>query len=341
MESVARIIPRAMKNSTQPSTLSELLQRVEQDEARDNPDLTVELSKLEMDDVDMLMTPDGRGFGLNDWSRKQLASMLGIRWDRWVENARDADVADELNRRLSRAAGRVKLRTRNQDSGPAELRAVVSPGYSPVPDATIARALLGALAHVSRDPRVQRVQISEMTTTFVLSIGEPYRPGGHGDVGDVWGGLVCRNSNVGFAALAVNLYLVRLICKNGMTLPDEGSTVLRRIHRGLDLADLEPKLYNKLRGLPARLQRGTDALAESAHMRVDDVDVAVRTMLQESRLPLRLLPGIIEAYQHEQHQTVFGVAQAITLAAQSLPAEQRFDLERAAGTYVETQLAVG
>jgi hypothetical protein len=338
MEKVARISPTVLRSDTHPVTLMELFHRLERDEARDNPDTLVDVAKLEMADADTLVAPDGRGFALNDWSRKQLTSRLGIRWERWFENASDGDVAEEMNRRMGRAVGQVKLRTRNNDDGPPELRAVVSSGYSPLPDASIARGLLGALAHVSRDPKVHRVHITPMTTTYFVSVGEPYRPGGHGDVGDVWGGLICRNSNTGFASLAVSLFLVRLVCRNGMTAPHEDSTVLRRVHRGLDAGDLDGKLYTKLRSMPARLRRGTDALADSAHIAVRDVDGSVRSMLQESRLPLRLASGIMEAYAHEPHATVFGVAQAITLAAQSLPSEERFELERAAGTYVETQL---
>ncbi len=285
-----------------------------------------------MVDGEHLAVPDGRTFRVNDWSRRPTASLLGLRWDRWFENASGDDIAEEVNRRLQRASAEVRVRTRSRpDDGP-ELRALVTPGYTPVPDSVVARGVLASIGHYTADPSIVRAHVTERTTSFVIGVGEPYRSGGDGRVGDVWGGLLVRNSNTGFAALGIQLHLTRLICLNGMTVPHE-ETVLRRVHRGLDLGDLEVKLYEKLRNLPTRLRRGVDALAATTQVPVHDVALEVERFLETARLPLRLAPQIEAAYKKEEHPSVFGVVQAVTLAAQSVTSEERYELERAAGAY--------
>ena len=340
MESITTIVPRIMNGLAprRPFTLTKLIEQLEEEERHDNPDLVLPLRDLQMVDAERLAVPDGRTFRLNDWSRRQTASLLGLRWDRWFENASGSDVAEEVNRRLQRSSAEVRVRTRSRpDEGP-ELRALVTPRYTPVPDSVVARGIVASIGHYNADPTVVRAHVTERTTSFVIGVGEPYKPGGDGRVGDVWGGLLVRNSNTGFAALAVQLHLTRLVCLNGMTVPHE-EAVLRRVHRGLDIGDLEVKLYAKLRDLPARLRKGTDTLAATTRIRVDDVNEEIGRFLENARQPRRLAPQIEAAYKKEEHASAFGIVQAITLAAQSLSAEERYELERAAGAYAASSLS--
>jgi hypothetical protein len=45
--------------------------------------------------------PGGPELRMNDWARKQLARMLGLRWDRWFQSASGEERAEEVNRRFS------------------------------------------------------------------------------------------------------------------------------------------------------------------------------------------------------------------------------------------------
>lgn len=60
----------------------------------------------------------------------------------------------------------------------------------------------------------------------------------------------------------------------------------------------------------------------------------LRSILRDARLPLRLLRPLLDAHAKEPLPNAFGVSQALTLAAQSLSPEERFELERAAGRYL-------
>ena len=336
MESIATILPRSMNGATKKhrTTLCELIAELRHLESYDKEDLVLAAGSLQMIDADHIATPGGDEYRLNDWSRRQLARLLGVRWERWFDNADGAAVADEVNRRLARAAGDVKLRSRYNPEHVREVRAIVTPGFTAVADSEIAMGVQAALGHLESDIPVLRFDITERSTTFVVGVGQPYRPGAHGRVGDVWGGLLVRNSGSGYAALACQMFLVRLACLNGMVVPHGDPTLLRRVHRGLDVHVLEDKLYARLRHLPARRRTGADALASSAHVGVEDVDAELQEVLEKARLPRRHLVALRAAYEREPHPSIFGISQAATLASQDMSPEDRFDLERAAGAYV-------
>ncbi len=164
MEHVAEVIPRALNahrgpsasapsttTTTAPTTmraLPDLAARLEEDERRDNPDLVTAVSSMRLTDKGLVEVRALGAFAMTEWSRSQLGATLGIRWNRWSENASADDQSDEINRRLRRATGTVRVRTRAFEAGGAdthagaegELRAFVSPSYSPVSDARLAGA---------------------------------------------------------------------------------------------------------------------------------------------------------------------------------------------------------
>ena len=75
-------------------------------------------------------------------------------------------------------------------------------------------------------------------------------------------------------------------------------------------------------------------MADATHAEVSNVELEVRDVLREARLPLRLVAPVVAAYQREPRPTRFGIVSALTLQAQSESAEVRHDLERAAGLYL-------
>ena len=89
------------------------------------------------------MTVPGLGtFSFTDWSRRQCATLLGVKFDRWFENASQAERSDEMNRRLRRASGEVRVRTTKDgeaDGTDGTLRAFVTPTYSPIADSHLAQ----------------------------------------------------------------------------------------------------------------------------------------------------------------------------------------------------------
>jgi hypothetical protein len=330
------VLPAALPAPPHPKTLRHLEAAFAAEEARDNDDLVVPLRELRLTEAGMLNAPDLGELAFTDWSRGQCAGLLGLRWDRFFENA-DASVrASELNGRLARADRSVKLRTR-KPAGPGEpvvLRAIVSTGYVPIRDSVVAGLLSQALAPVEPEQRLVRSGQTDMTTSYVVKVGEAFRPGGSVDVGDVWGAVTIRNSGVGHSALAIVASLVRLICRNGMHVPLGDGVLLRRSHRGVTEEKLRELLAGRLDALPGRLAEGAEVLRRARDRVVHGVKAAVSLILERAHLPKKLVDDIMAAYDLEPHPSPFGVAQALTRYAQRASQELRFELERAAGRYL-------
>lgn len=360
-ELVSSIIPRALNghplqgalvpsiptpssvSPSHPRTLPELATVLEEDERRDNPDLVTPASSLRLTDEGFVEVPRLGAFAMTDWSRRQLATAVGMRWDRFFENASPKDRAEEMNRRLDRATDTVRVRTRglsnphpDLDRGVAgELRALVSAGYSPVSDARLARHLVELLRPADAELRLVRHDLTDRTTSFVVKLGDTYRAGdAHAQVGDIWGGILVRNSGVGFASLMLTLHLTRLLCKNGMTAPLPDALLMKRRHRGIDDSALRELLSSKLEDVAGRLHQGQTRLRAATERRVEDVPAALLEILHTAELPQRLLPALLAAYGREPIPTAFGVSQAFTLAAQMMSPEERLELEQAAGAYL-------
>ncbi len=319
------------------TTLAGLVERLEARDAEALPDRTVQLTKVRMTVDGTLVIPSVQGsYALTEWARGQLSRAVGVNWERFFQNARPTDVAEEMNRRFARATETVKLRSVSRISDDTEatgtITALVSSDYSPVPDALVGNVLRDALSSLNHDTKILRCTTTDLSTTYVVRVGERLTP--NAEVGAVEGCLYVRNSGVGFARLVVGLLLHRLACKNGLIVSIPGATLVRSVHRGIDIEKVRERLVAGLQGLPERINRSVKMLADSTHVEVANAELEVRDLLREARLPLRLVPSVMAAYLREPIRTRFGVSQALTLAAQSESPEVRFELERAAGLYL-------
>jgi hypothetical protein len=248
-------------------TIHDLVAQFRGDEAQENPDADVHLASLRMRDDGLLGIPDVGDVALTDWARGQLGSVLGFTWDRYFAGAALPDRAEDLNRRLARAHGVVRLRTTRAKpegiEGDGVLRAVVSRDYSTIRDSTITSLLAAGLAKTEPNARVLRHVTTDLTTSFVVRVGEPYKVGAHGKVGELWGSLVCRNSGVGYSKMTVSLHLVRLACLNGMVCPVPMPAIVRTRHRWLHEGEIANAIQQGLQGITEKLRRGAYVMDEA------------------------------------------------------------------------------
>lgn len=316
------------------STLSELQAALRALEARENPDASVALSELRVTVHGTLLVPNLEGeFTMTDWSRGQLEAKLGVRWARWFGPVSPEEGAAEINTRLSRSSGRVKLRTTRPVEGSCGvLRAFVSESYSPFPDSVLSELLSEVLSAARCE--VRRVTITSRTVSYVLSTGVVFRPGGDAKVGDVRGGIIVRNSGVGYASLLVTSHLERLICTNGMVVPVEDPVLIACVHRGVSVDKVRTRLSERARAIGGAWKQGAERLLESRRHRIENRKEVFLELLKRARLPKKLAPSLETAYLREPEETAFGIVQAATRAAQELAPEERLDLERSASSYL-------
>lgn len=314
-------------------SLGELCDTLRSSEATHLPDAIVPLASLAYAANDTVVVPDRGEHKLTNWSRSQLSTLVGVRWDRWFSSASAQERAEELTRRLQRARGNVRLRLGLQGDHQV-LRAVVSPWYEPVLDSLMLRVIERVLGPMASDVSISRMAVTDRSTTCVLTLGGPQHGGRV--VGELLGGVLFKNSDVGWSALSIGFHIVRLVCKNGMVAPIGDGTIVRVRHRSIDVPELEGQLIQGLRSLPEALLRSRDVLVRSLDRGVRDVEAAARGVLREVGMVRRHLPGVMRAFKNEPLPSAFGVSQAITLAAQGfdVSAEDRLELESIAGRYV-------
>ena len=306
-------------------------------ERRERPDAVLALKDLSMRDDGRIEVPGEGAFALTDWARRQLSEKLGIRWDRWFSSVTGAEGAAEVNLRLSRTTTSARLRLAevvDEESGQGTpvLRAFVSPKYSPFSDAMIAGLLAEAFDGTEHD--VHRISYTDMTVSYAVSIGEPFKINGDNRVGDLQGTVLVRNSGVGYASLNITAYLVRLICLDGMRVPVKDPVLLAAVHRGQSERAIREKLSENARRFGCILVDGAERLLSTRRMPIDNREATFLEILRRARVPKKQLPSLEKAYESEPEETVFGIAQAVTLAAQSFPAETRYELERATSAFV-------
>jgi hypothetical protein len=305
-------------------------------ESHENADALVPLSELTVSDEGLIAIPGHGSFGLTEWARKQLAARLGIQWDRWFALLQGGERAAELNLRLARSPERVRLRTatvHHPDSGLVTpvLRAFVTPSYSAFSDALLAEMLADLLGE---DSAITRLAITDMSVSYAVSVGRPFRPGGDAKVGDLLGGIFVRNSGVGYAGLNVAAHLLRLLCLNGMVVPVKDAALISCIHRGIDPDKLRLKLAERAREIGGTFHAGAERLLKARRYQIDDREAVFRALLSRARLPRRHLEALEAAYQREPESSAFGVVQAVTLASQGFAPEARYEIERAAAGYL-------
>ncbi|MBF0503394.1 MAG: DUF932 domain-containing protein [Candidatus Riflebacteria bacterium] len=321
-------------------TLHDLIWKFQDLEAQSNDDTVIELNKLKVLDNAKIQIPNLGDYQLTDWSRKQMSLLVGIKYDRWFNNASPADQSAELTRRFARSNELVRLRTRKNDhlSTDGILRGFVSPKYTPVKDSQIARLMLMALRNVDPDMRLIRANITDRTVSYVIGVGQPYLIGGLGDVGDVWGGILVRNSDVGYASLKISLHLTRLVCRNGMTAPLKNAELLRRKHtKGILDDNLLQLLGERLIEVPGQLRQSGQVMLNASSVQIANPEEEIERILDSSNLPKRLLNPVMAAYAIEPRNTAFGVISAFTRAAQQgFSPEERLEIENAASAYLQT-----
>lgn len=266
------------------TTLDTLLNQLSAREAEENPDQIVLARDLGMSPAGNIVTPNGE-YAMTQWSRSQLASLLGVRWDRWFHQADPQDRANDVIRRLRRMhpATQIKLRTKKAVPDAVEadgtVMAFVSPSYTPVSNVVVGRLLEAALRGVSGDTEILRSYSTDRTTGFALAVGEPQTVGG--TVGAVWGGISVVNSGVGYSALSITAFLYRLACSNGMVAPLPKAELVRRSHRGVQLEMLGARIFDGMAKLPGDLSRSLDVLENSTSIPVTDTETTVRQILKD------------------------------------------------------------
>lgn len=313
----------------------EALEAVHSRASLDLIDQTVPVSALRATDDGLMRVPGLGQLAFTNWSRRQLATILGVRWDTWFreEAIVPADRALEINRRLRSSSAMLKVRARQYAPGEepkadAVLRAFVTPTYEPIGDLEIFQALGRTLAGRVDRFRVVRVDVTPESSQYAaVSLDEIdfglNKPDYHRN------GFLVANSEVGSRSLVIWAWIWRLKCTNGMVAPE--SAVCRMIHRRRKGDPLSERVARALTLIPEHWSRSRTIVREARRESVADVKGTLEALVKEARELRPIERAVFAAYEAEPEPTRFGLVQAVTRVAQSLEPERRLAVEEYAG----------
>src|SRR5450759_423814 len=223
------------------------------------PDQVLPLSRLRATDDGFIEAPSLGQLSLTTWSRRQLANLLGIRWDRWFASdlVAPADRAEEINRRFQSSTATLKIRARRRApdepaAAGAVLRAFVSPTYAPIDDLPVFETLRRVLPGQLDGFRFVRFDLTPQSSQYaVVSLTEVdlgvRGPDHHRN------GFLIANSEVGARSLSILTWIWRLVCTNGMVAA--ASQLFRMIHRRRKDEVLDGRLAEAFKLLPEKWSR--------------------------------------------------------------------------------------
>jgi len=317
-------------------TFGEVASEVTALAARAYPDDVVPLSSLRMEETGLVRVGD-RSLALTDWSQRLFASRMGIFWDRWFDPVDAAEMAEEVNRRLQRSTSEVRVRSRAWTPGSVlvgdgELRAILSPTYTPIDDERVFRAMGGSSRALLDRMRFSRISRTDRSTHYVATGWREHDLGRGAGRDPVFPGIHLRNSEVGYAALTVEIALFRLVCTNELVVRVAGRAILYRTHRPITDAALDVILLRAFEDLPEAWTRTMQALQRSQSERIEKPEAAITTLVASADAPKSIARRIQEELAREPEATIWTLVQAATSVARDLPdPDLRYSLERAAG----------
>lgn len=298
--------------------------------ARMRPDITIHVADLVFTAEGHVIVPGVGPHALTPHARRMLASMVGVRWERWFESASPEERAEELNRRLKRTPGERKLRAWADDSGrtAGTLRAILPPAYEPIDDLRIFDTMRSNMGSLMYEYVFQRVEPGEETSQYAAVLREVRTVRGD----ELVPGWSLRTSEIGEAPLSVDDFWLRLICTNGLMIAIGNKRSLYKKHRAIDDDQLAAALVLALGRLPGRFDRALELMAIAMDGIVDHPDVLAASLLP--RAPRALIEEVQRSALAQAPITRFGLLNVITHVAHTTNTdpEVRFAMESAAGT---------
>lgn len=213
------------------------------------------------------------------------------------------------------------------------LRAALSERYAPLDN----RDLLAALAPLL-EKRMEVKGFSLTEESLHLRVIDPFLFRDVAKNDRLFVGLHIANSEVGRRSVTIDALVYRLVCANGMIRLVKGRSLLHRRHVGSPSASLAQSLPSAIGEAVAAGAGLLERMTWSARVSLGDAGKAISQLALRWRLSDALRERVEEnlsaAPTHEQN-SLYGLANAVTSAAQSLPPDERYDLETLAGTLMD------
>jgi hypothetical protein len=213
------------------------------------------------------------------------------------------------------------------------LRAVLTDRYTPLDNRTLIEALQKTLpSHFE----VQWLALNE--ESFHLRLIDPTlsREVLAGD--PIMAGLHISNSECGRRAAVVDSTVFRKVCANGMIRLIRGKNILCQRHVAVSPPHFVALLKQSLSIGLATASDFMEQMEWATKESVRDVEAEMKSLAQHWHLSQSFVGQVqasLKLERADQQETVFGLVNAVTQAAQTLDAEARYEMEVVAGKLLE------
>ncbi len=155
---------------------------------------------------------------------------------------------------------------------------------------------------------------------------------------DLLCGIHLANSEVGKRAVTVDALVYRLVCQNGLIRLVRGKSLLYRRHVYLSAPRFQEALEGAVLGALDEAGRFVEQIRTAARTPVPDVQAVLAQLGRQEALSKSFLEAAEKSLRSEpsgQQETVWGLANGLTQAAQALSPDDRYAVEALAGRLIE------
>ena len=217
------------------------------------------------------------------------------------------------------------------------LRAVLSERYSPLDNKTLLDELGPILP---AQYRVDWFGLSPESLHLRVVDPDRYREVLPDDALTV--GIHLSNSEVGLRSVTVDALVYRLVCTNGLIRLVKGKSLMRQRHLYVSQHRFVGVLSEAIESALQESEVFLQQLQTATKTLVPDIEEVVENISERWHLSDESQESVKQALRQEpssQQESLYGLVNAFTAAARSLPDEQRYDLEVLAGQLAEHGVA--
>ena len=218
-----------------------------------------------------------------------------------------------------------------------DLRAVLSERYSPLDNAT----LLDELSPLLPDSyRVDWFGLAAESLHLRVVDPQRYREVLPNDALTV--GIHIANSEVGYRSVTVDALVYRLVCKNGLIRLVKGKSLMRQRHLHVSEMRFVGVFGEAIENALQESESFLEQLKAATQTPVPDIEGVMEKIAEKWHLSDETQETVKQSLRQEpasQQESLYGLVNAYTAAAQKLPDESRYDLEVLAGQLAEHGVA--
>ena len=255
----------------------------------------------------------------NHWLRAQGETKDSECGKDWERNGEQKD-RDKQSRWMLRAKGHT-------------LRGIVSERYAPFDHTELLQAVSPVL-----EERFQVNWFSLTEDSLHLRLVDP-RLSREALPGDrLLAGIHLGNSEVGKRAVTVDALVYRLVCQNGLVRLVKGKSLIHQRHIALSHARFRAALGEAVSDALVQATGFMERLIWASQTLVPDLETLLPAIGHKWALTQKTQEAIragLLATPRGQQETLYGLVNAITSAAQALDADDRYSLEALAGTLLD------